>query len=63
MFDNNKNLTEYNSLSKKNKNIYLRNIFKKKSEQINKKVFSIETKKYLLMEGPRKKNENFRLFV
>ena len=62
-YDNNKNLTEYNSLSIKNKNIYLRNIFKKKSEQINKKTFSIETKKYLLMEAPRKKNENFILKI
>ena len=57
-YDKTRNLTECSNISLKNK--CLRNFFGN-SSRINRNIFFIETKKYLLMDELRKKNENFIL--
>ena len=59
----NLNLTENESMCLKHKNKKLRNIFANlnRNNLLSNNILFVETKKYLLMEEPRKKNEKFIL--
>ena len=59
----NLNLTENESMCLKHKNKKLRNIFANlnRNNLLSNNILFVETKKYLLMEEPKKKNEKFIL--